>query len=210
MGFDADGALYAALLAEQAAMCTEHKIPRIAIADVMRSLLHEALEVREARRTGRANEAAAATELRRKQQKDHVRIKDLNDVMAQCVVDDTGCWLWTRSLTPAGYAQARYRGSATPVHRISYELEHGAIPVGMVVDHICRVRRCANPKHLRLLTRGQNVMADGSLSPSRKWADRTHCSRGHEFTPENTKRYRNKSGRVCITCKREDQRKNRA
>ena len=34
-------------------------------------------------------------------------------------------------------------------------------------------------------------------------ADRTHCPRGHEYTPENTYRSRRGKGRVCRTCDRE-------
>lgn len=33
---------------------------------------------------------------------------------------------------------------------------------------------------------------------------RTHCKRGHEYTPENT--YVSSSGRACLTCKRDKQR----
>ena len=34
------------------------------------------------------------------------------------------------------------------VHRVVYEIVHGAVPKGRHVDHICRVRMCCNPDHL--------------------------------------------------------------
>lgn len=40
---------------------------------------------------------------------------------------------------------------------VVYELCHGSIAEGEV-DHICYVRRCVEPSHLRLLTHRQNVI----------------------------------------------------
>lgn len=42
-------------------------------------------------------------------------------------------------------------------HRYSYELTNGPIREGMVIDHICRERRCVNPRHLREVTPQQNM-----------------------------------------------------
>lgn len=36
----------------------------------------------------------------------------------------------------------------------------------------------------------------------RGWGVRTHCSNGHEFTPENTQMRKDGSGRRCLICKR--------
>lgn len=67
----------------------------------------------------------------------------------------TGCWLWTASATKAGYGAC-----TTPVsrlaHRASWIDRRGRIPAGLVIDHKCHTRRCVNPDHLRLATRGQN------------------------------------------------------
>ena len=41
-------------------------------------------------------------------------------------------------------------------------------------------------------------------------AKKTHCKRGHEFTPENTGRYRTKRGRFCLQCHRAPKPKERA
>jgi hypothetical protein len=42
------------------------------------------------------------------------------------------------------------------VHRLSYERHYGTIPDGRDIDHICHVRNCIKPGHLRLATRGEN------------------------------------------------------
>lgn len=67
-----------------------------------------------------------------------------------------GCWIWTASTTSAGYGQMSVRSKMKYAHRVSYELLVGPIPEGSEIDHICFVRKCVNPKHLRLATRKQN------------------------------------------------------
>jgi segregation and condensation protein B len=40
-------------------------------------------------------------------------------------------------------------------HRQSYRLIVGKIPVGLELDHLCRVPRCVNPYHLEPVTRAE-------------------------------------------------------
>ena len=52
-------------------------------------------------------------------------------------------------------------------------------------------------------------------TPAGRFSHATHCVHGHEFTPENTRLSRNprvRSGveRVCLTCRREHNRKQAA
>jgi hypothetical protein len=89
-----------------------------------------------------------------------------------------------------------------PVHVAVYELLVGAVPEGLQLDHLCRVRHCCNPRHLEPVTGKENVRR-GIVSAYQRsiplWM--THCRRGHEFTPENT--YVPPSGqRVCRSCLR--------
>jgi len=107
-----------------------------------------------------------------------------------------GCWLWTRSKTRSGYAQAIVDGKHTRMHRASYELHYGPIPDGMVIDHLCRVRHCVNPLHLEAVTHAENMKRG-------ERATATHCKSGHEFTIQNTILKPRKDGgqsRQCRKC----------
>jgi hypothetical protein len=66
------------------------------------------------------------------------------------------CWLWTGVKDRGGYGNLKIKGRSRTVHRLAYELAHGPIHDGLQVDHVCHVRACLNPGHLRLVTPGQN------------------------------------------------------
>lgn len=113
------------------------------------------------------------------------------------------CWVWRGPLDPYGYGRAKrartdkYRRA----HRLIYELLVGAIPDGLTVDHLCRVRACVNPDHMELVTHVENNRRGFSVSAQA--ARQARCLRGHEFTPENTYRPRGAPGtRVCRACQR--------
>lgn len=75
--------------------------------------------------------------------------------IAASVVEEGGCLVW-QGPTVQGYGTVFSDGNRVRAHRYVYALTHGPIPVDMVVDHICRNRRCVNVDHLRLVTRAQN------------------------------------------------------
>jgi hypothetical protein len=85
-------------------------------------------------------------------------------------------------------------------HRVAYEAVNGPIPGGLVIDHLCRNRLCANPAHLEAVTHRVNLLR--GIGVAAKHAAKTACPRGHTYTEENT--YRSKEGsRVCRACGRE-------
>lgn len=108
------------------------------------------------------------------------------------------CWPWTGATTPKGYGHMGWREDGRRVdeyaHRVAYQLERGAIPEGLEIDHKCGVRSCCNPAHLEAVTHAENVRRGSK-------ARQTHCHRGHEFTPENTRVKRNGT-RDCRACAR--------
>lgn len=117
----------------------------------------------------------------------------------EAVEKTSTCWLWRGTLTGGGYGTFRLSrlGRDFRAHRISFVLFGNEIPDGLVLDHICRVRNCVNPDHLRAVTDAENVLA--GIGPTAVNARKTHCPRGHEYTPENI--YRRKDGaRRCLTC----------
>lgn len=135
---------------------------------------------------------------------------DLRDrIRAKVVVDAAGCWIWQGYLIPNGYARISVGGLRMYAHRASYEAFVGPIPNGLEIDHLCRVRHCANPEHLEPVTREMNVRRGISAEVNRqRHAARTHCKRGHPFDEDNTKR--KPRGRSCRACSRDWMRAARA
>lgn len=113
------------------------------------------------------------------------------------VPQDDGCIYMDTALNIDGYAKFGWEGGDRG-SRYAWFRAHGAIPEGMQVDHICRVRRCVNVEHLRLLTPRNNTLI-GDTPAARNLA-KTHCPQGHPYSPENTRVY--KRHRTCITCSR--------
>lgn len=113
-----------------------------------------------------------------------------------------GCWHWMGERGRNGYGVARTAG-AYFAHRLAYELLVGPIPEGLVIDHLCRVRHCVNPAHLEPVTSGENTLRGETVAAAN--ARKTHCDRGHEFTPENTYWKRDRAGqprwRECKACR---------
>lgn len=84
------------------------------------------------------------------------RKQDLGKRFWAKVEKSNTCWTWTGAKT-FGYGKFYVDGERLSAHRVSWELNHGAIPPGMLVDHICHNPACVRPDHLRLATKRQNV-----------------------------------------------------
>lgn len=83
-------------------------------------------------------------------------------------------------------------------HRWIYTQRVGPIPEGMQLDHLCRVRACANPAHLEPVTSRQNTMRSPIANAAVR-ASATHCESGHEFSGANL--YIDPNGyRRCRAC----------
>ena len=117
------------------------------------------------------------------------------------------CHEWTGARHPSGYGQATVNGTRVYVHRwIASQVLGRELTAGEVVLHKCDNPPCANPLHLVVGSqamnmrdsvdkgRSRNVIADANRA-------KTHCKRGHEFTPENT-RITTGGRRNCRVCLR--------
>jgi hypothetical protein len=104
------------------------------------------------------------------------------------------CWLWLGGRASNGYGRFWLNGNTIGAHQAVVILTDGELPVDLVPDHTCRVKWCVRyPGHIELVTPQEN---------SRRWgASITHCPKGHEYTPENTK-FGSTGARSCRVCHR--------
>lgn len=119
------------------------------------------------------------------------------------VDETTGCWLWTGTLGRGGYSQFTVGAKDwhSSGHKWAYQHFIGPVPDGLHLDHLCRTPACVNPAHLEPVTCRENLLRGDTFQA--KNAAKTHCLRGHEFTPENTYRRLDRPGhRACKTCQR--------
>ena len=91
--------------------------------------------------------------------------------------DETGCWNWQLDLNANGYGRVKAAGRMTYAHIVEWERMHGPVPAELVLDHICRNRRCCNPAHLEPVTHTENVRRSSitKLTPVQALAAR-ECS----------------------------------
>ncbi len=109
----------------------------------------------------------------------------------------SSCWLWLACLSRDGYGRFRLGDRMVQAHRLAYELSVGPVPNGLQIDHLCRVRACVNPGHLRPLTKTENDRI--GMGPPAINARKTRCAHGHELTDTNTYR-QGGSRRQCRLC----------
>jgi len=72
-----------------------------------------------------------------------------------------GCWMWIGG-THASNDGHRYgcfwrREGSDRAHVVSYEIYNGPVPTGKEIDHICGVKLCVAPGHLRAVTHAENL-----------------------------------------------------
>ena len=127
------------------------------------------------------------------------------------VGEPDACWLWKASLDADGYGRFQ---EPTPdgqrhirAHRWTYEHFVGPVPIELVVMHVCDVRACVNPAHLRLGTSLENN--DDKVGKGRQaklWgtplnrARQSHCKRGHPLSGANLWTNPKTGHRRCKRC----------
>lgn len=108
-----------------------------------------------------------------------------------------GCWQWRGSVTGYGYGQYGHGlpGLTMRVHKLAWEAQNGPVPVGLVLDHLCRNRLCVRPDHLQAVPNRVNVLRGEGLSAVN--ARKRHCRRGHPFSDRDAD-----GRRRCEQCER--------
>ena len=126
----------------------------------------------------------------------------LAGIRRSCSIDPVaGCWHW-KGATSDGYGQVTDPSTRKLiyVHRLTFILAGGHIPASYQLDHICRVRACCNPEHLRVVTGRENILCSTGFSARN--AKKTACPKGHPYSGHNL--YIRPSGyRECRACARE-------
>lgn len=124
--------------------------------------------------------------------------------LASFAAEPDKCWDWPDAVTKTGYGSTLVHIDGvrfTSPHRAAYTLLVGAIPEGTELDHLCRNRRCMNPRHLEPVSHRENVLRGNG--PAAKHAVLKLCKRGHELAPRTDKYGRPPwSHRYCPTCAR--------
>jgi hypothetical protein len=129
-----------------------------------------------------------------------VKVDKAGPVPAQGVASGP-CWQWMAGRTAQGYGGFHPAdGGMVLAHRYSWELLRGPIPEGLVIDHLCRNRRCVNPDHLEVVTLAENTRRGFGISTWNRL--KTECPAGHLYSAENTY-ISPKGSRICRACARE-------
>lgn len=94
---------------------------------------------------------------------------------------ETPCWIWRRAISRKGYGTKCLgdgRSGSTLSHVWYWTQKNGPVPLGKMLDHLCRQRACCNPDHLEPVTNMVN------------------CQRGEMavLTPEIVKAIRSRAG----------------
>lgn len=103
------------------------------------------------------------------------------------------CVLPPAGASDNGNGYYRHGTGGEYAHRRAYREARGAIPEGLVLDHLCRNRWCCNPDHLEPVTNAENILR--GESPPAKNARKERCPNGHDYQTQ-------KDGtRRCAICR---------
>ena len=125
---------------------------------------------------------------------------------------EAGCLEWAGATDRYGYGRTKVKDEfgkirTTGSHRAAWLAFYGRIDGDLVIDHLCRNRKCINLEHLRLVTNAVNIRAGDHSSKKRNRGAEPGCSKhgqeeGRWYTRKNGYRYW-----FCSICNREYQRR---
>lgn len=117
-----------------------------------------------------------------------------------------GCWEW-QGARSGGYGIIRLSKTVKVyAHRFAYEGFNGPLAPGELVRHRCDNPPCVRGVHLLSGSHADNTADMIERGRQRFTARKTHCIRGHAFTPENTMKGKGGAQR-CRECENAARRK---
>lgn len=123
---------------------------------------------------------------------------------------NSGCHLWMAALSTDGYGQIWVDRHLRNAHIVAYELLKGAVPEGLELDHLCRVRSCVNPHHLEPVTSKENTARGMVAVVTRARIDfNAPCPHGADHRVVWTVRGNGKRQKDCRTCRARRKREKR-
>jgi hypothetical protein len=106
------------------------------------------------------------------------------------------CWVWSTTRNPNIYPQILEGGKGSrqwSAHRLSYTWAYGEIPPGLVIDHLCRNKRCVRPEHLETVRQRNNVLRGDGISAQNAAKAACPCGRDYEVNSRGV--------RFCRVCR---------
>ncbi len=102
-------------------------------------------------------------------------VESLRRILSKLNLPDE-CWEWAGTWRSDGYSNMGIGRKNYYVHRLMFQWFKHDIPDGLVIDHLCKNKRCVNPNHLEATDMKTNVG---------RALRRAYCRRGHPQIPEN-------------------------
>lgn len=109
----------------------------------------------------------------------------------------TQCGEWQAGIQANGYGSFPINSKKNSAHRVSYSIFKGDTSPDKVIDHICRVKNCVNPDHLREVSQKTNALENSTGVAARNKLKET-CRLGHPYDQVNTRI--SKTKRYCRQC----------
>lgn len=127
---------------------------------------------------------------------------------SKVVKAENGCWIWTAATHPNGYGKLGFEKRSWYSHRFAYTRLRG--PIVQTLDHLCRQKACVNPEHLEDVSLKENILRSDSIPNAAALRKaRTHCLKGHPYTPGSFRVNPADGARICRICARMADRKHK-
>lgn len=115
------------------------------------------------------------------------------------IFDPNDCWRWRGYLDPQGYGQFTIAKKTLRAHGAALFLFFNRrMRLGECVDHLCRTRKCVNPRHLDICSYVENCRRGNAYNWRSK---KSYCGNGHLYE-SGSYRVTARGSRECKVCQK--------